>query len=459
MIKKWLLVFVFSAAIAVFTLPAQAQGGAYVVCPDGQVIENGVEIVVNMRSGFTYTATAIGLNGFDPVLAISDNAGNYLCADDTREAASYSANLPTTGQVAASTLSAQMPFFHNFNGFADITLTVGGFGNTSGEFLVVLEGMAVTANDGSGPSSGDPFTLYITPNVTASGVPISAYMLSVTTDLDPLMKIMDDNDQPVQFEDGSYFACDDAGTLDLCWGESYSLVGSYVSRSGGRQLGGGELDAMMIIPLETLGMAPDEEGYLIWKMTSSGNQTYGDYMVAFHLGTAAPDATAPGSSSSSGGVMDDSGRLRQWASSASGSSQYTASGWSFAQATGAPDTDACGDINTAWASATATGSDTLTLNFDEAVIPTQINIYQTYNPGSIVKVQVANRSGGVPITLADSADPPGNTPCPGIFTIDIDNVEQAVDQVIIHLDQSIGGNWNEIDAVELVGFPPGDADV
>ncbi|PJF39955.1 MAG: hypothetical protein D6737_01305, partial [Chloroflexi bacterium] len=41
-------------------LPAGAQGGVTVTCDNGPDITNGVEIVVNqMRTGFTYTATAI----------------------------------------------------------------------------------------------------------------------------------------------------------------------------------------------------------------------------------------------------------------------------------------------------------------------------------------------------------------------------------------------------------------
>lgn len=434
-------------------VPVSAQGGSYVVCPDGQVIENGVEIIISMRPGFTYHATAIGLDGFDPVLAVSDEFGTSLCADDDATAASYSLDLPTTGLVTESFLSSQVPFYHNYDGFHDISVTVGGFANTSGEFVVILEGMAVTSADGSGPGSGDPFALHITPNVTASGVPISAYMISVTSGLDPLMKIMDSDDQPFQFDDGTYFACDDAGNLELCWGESYSLSGAYVSRTQGRQLPGGNLDAMMIVPIEELGMEPDEEGYLNYKMSSSGNGTSGDYVVVFHMGTTGSDEAAQSS-----GRTSENGLYYQWASGASATSQYTDTRWNAAQATGAPDTNDCGDIDTAWASSSSTGSDVLTLDFAEAVIPSQINIYQTYNPGSIIKVEVANGD-DKPVVLPKSDDPPGNTPCPGILTLNLDGVDEPVNRVIIHLDQSIGGGWNEIDAVELAGVPVAGADV
>jgi len=146
--------------------------------------------------------------------------------------------------------------------------------------------------------------------------------------------------------------------------------------------------------------------------------------------------------------------IRQWAIIASGSSEYSGGSWSFGQATGEPDTFECGDRGTAWAAATSTGREMLILEFEQAVIPTQINIHQTYNPGAIVMIDVgntANRDQVLP--LADSADPPGNTPCPGVFSLDVSGVDEPIDFVVLYLDQSITGNWNEIDAVELVGTP------
>ena len=66
---------------------AQLPNGVSVTCDDGTSFDNGVEIIVNqMRSGFTYTATAVGLNGFDPVLAVLDSSGGGLCSDDNASA-------------------------------------------------------------------------------------------------------------------------------------------------------------------------------------------------------------------------------------------------------------------------------------------------------------------------------------------------------------------------------------
>jgi len=254
--------------------------GFEVTCDDGRSFTNGVEVVVvQMRSGFTYTATAIGIDGFDPVLAVLDESGRGLCADDDFNAAQYGASLPTTGIVNPSPLSSQVNFANNSrSAFADISLVVGGFENSGGEFILVLEGMALTSADGA----GDPFSVQVTPGMVDSGVPLTAYMIAVTGRFDPLMALIDGDYNFVEDPEYGFVACDDAGNTSLCYGESYSLVGSYVSRSSNRELPGGQLDAMLNLPLEP----QYEGGYYNFLMRSPNMQTFGDYIVAFHMGIA-----------------------------------------------------------------------------------------------------------------------------------------------------------------------------
>ncbi len=156
---------------------------------------------------------------------------------------------------------------------------------------------------------------------------------------------------------------------------------------------------------------------------------------------------------------DSSGvEVRQWAIRAEATSQYTSSSWSAQQAAGAPDTPACGDNSTAWASATATGQDALTLYYATPVIPTQINVHQTFNPGAIVLVEVLPADGSAPIPVFSGRDT--TTACPGVFSVDVGATVgpvippgggAPVNAVRITLDQSLTNNWNEIDAVELIG--------
>lgn len=159
------------------------------------------------------------------------------------------------------------------------------------------------------------------------------------------------------------------------------------------------------------------------------------------------DATEPATSGSRTDTL-----IRQWASDAKATSQYSATDWNAKQATGEPDTETCGDNGTAWASSSAIGLDSLTVYFDQGVTPTQINIYQTYNPGAITSVELLPFDDSAAIKLPGSADP--GTDCPGVFTLNLtlDDIK-PITGVRINLDQTRTNGWNEIDAVELVGVP------
>jgi hypothetical protein len=274
-------------------LGLNAQGaGVSVTCDNGATFDNGVEIIVTqMRSGFTYTATAIGLNGFDPVLAVLDETRTGLCSDDDSNAAGYTANLPTTGQVPSSGLSSQVFFSQNSaSAFADISLVVGGFNNATGEFLLILEGMGVTSNDGA----GDAFAVRLTPNMVASGVPLSVYMISRTADLDPFMFRGDENLAVISDDSGDDIYCDDAGNTSLCYGQSSPLSNSFVSTAEG-QLPGFGYDSMLSLPLAGLELNTDPDfNFYNFIMTSYNQQSQGQYVLAFHVGTAPAVATNDG---------------------------------------------------------------------------------------------------------------------------------------------------------------------
>jgi hypothetical protein len=148
-------------------------------------------------------------------------------------------------------------------------------------------------------------------------------------------------------------------------------------------------------------------------------------------------------------ALASGGVTRQWATNASASSEYNNPDWSAMQATGGPNTFECNDRVTAWASATPTGLDTLHLDYNTAVIPTAISIYQNYFPGSVVKVEVVDLIGNATTVYQAAAAPVPQ--CPYIQVIPISNVTEKVNAIIITLDQSVIGQWDEIDAVELIG--------
>jgi hypothetical protein len=143
--------------------------------------------------------------------------------------------------------------------------------------------------------------------------------------------------------------------------------------------------------------------------------------------------------------------VRQWAAEAVASSSYSDPDWGAQQATGAPNTTECVDDQRAWASETYDGVDWLELRYSAAVVPTEINIHENNSPGFINKVEVKDQAGlyytvwqGTPGAVAQ---------CPRVFTVSVSGVSVRVNTVRISLDQRNGGDWNEIDAVELVGLP------
>ncbi|MDY7080119.1 MAG: hypothetical protein SXV54_24830 [Chloroflexota bacterium] len=142
-------------------------------------------------------------------------------------------------------------------------------------------------------------------------------------------------------------------------------------------------------------------------------------------------------------------RVDQWAISATASSEYGNPGWAASQATGAPDTLECGDYQTAWASLASDGVAWLEVGYETPVIPGRINVYETHSPGFIVQVQVLDEFGYYHTVW--EGEPAPTDECPRVFSVPIIGIDVPVVAVRIHLDQSKGGDWNEIDAVELLG--------
>jgi len=147
--------------------------------------------------------------------------------------------------------------------------------------------------------------------------------------------------------------------------------------------------------------------------------------------------------------------IRQWAISADASSEYSNENWSASQAVGEPNVNECGDNSSAWASSSATSLEWLILDYETPVVPTEILIIQNYNPSQVVEVHGVDLEGYD--YLIWQGEPEWVDTCPDEMTITIDLEEEIViNQVVIVVDQSImGWGWNEIDAVELVGYVPG----
>jgi hypothetical protein len=124
--------------------------------------------------------------------------------------------------------------------------------------------------------------------------------------------------------------------------------------------------------------------------------------------------------------------------------------WGPEQATGAPDTwPQQGDIVTAWASKTPDGQqEWLLLEYARPVVPSEVHIYETFNPGAVVRV-TAFTLGGEEVEAWKGQDPTAAGSGKGISKIRL-KVKFKTNRIKVYLDSPAVQGWNEIDAVGLV---------
>jgi hypothetical protein len=175
------------------------------------------------------------------------------------------------------------------------------------------------------------------------------------------------------------------------------------------------------------------------------------------IGIDSGSAPAPqtGSQPTTQPLSGGSQEIRQWAVSATASTQYSESSWNAEQATGAPNVTECGDNGLAWAASNDNSVEWLELAYATPVIPTEIVIHQSYNPSQVIEVDVIDTDGNT--YIAWKGIPKSVSSCPDEMTITLELEEKIiVNKIVITVDQSVLNlGWNEIDAVELVGTTPG----
>ena len=137
--------------------------------------------------------------------------------------------------------------------------------------------------------------------------------------------------------------------------------------------------------------------------------------------------------------------ISQWASNATASSQYSSTRWSALQATGAPNTNRCGDITTAWAPRTKSSApEWLNVSFSQTVYATGLRVHETFAPGFITGIDLIEPDG----TLHSLTITHDGTTCGGYYKLAFAQTSYLVKSILIHT--AVAG-YEEIDAVELTG--------
>jgi len=140
---------------------------------------------------------------------------------------------------------------------------------------------------------------------------------------------------------------------------------------------------------------------------------------------------------------------QEWATRAAGSTEYSSGDWAAVQATGPANVFGCDDNIHAWASLHPNGVDWLDLDFSRTVVPTQVIIYESYGTSSIEKIELQDINGANHSIYTGN---PGRVACPRKLTIDVTTIQTPVYRVRISVDQRSINDWNEIDAVQLIGW-------
>lgn len=171
------------------------------------------------------------------------------------------------------------------------------------------------------------------------------------------------------------------------------------------------------------------------------------------MGLLGENGAAGESETAAPSAEETAGALEQWVSAAEASSQYSDDAWSAQQVIGEPDTPEPGDFYTAWAASDSDAQiETLTLTFEQAVIPIAIEIYESYNPGAVVRIEVLDPNTDEWVVVWEGvSDTVGQEIA--VFRPELQPVDFATNQVRLTIDEPSVVGWNEIDAVKLIGLP------
>jgi len=116
-----------------------------------------------------------------------------------------------------------------------------------------------------------------------------------------------------------------------------------------------------------------------------------------------------------------------------------------------------GDIQTCWAPSQSTGSqEFLELQFKNKVVPTKIEIYETFHPGSLVKISAKNEDGKwVALWKGKRKNEEEKS---RIFKPKLKECDFATNEIRLDIDQVGAISFYEIDAVRLFGDEDGSDD-
>ncbi len=215
--RFWFIVALITViALLSITLPITAQTD--LECSGGESLADAIRFDMSpVPEDGLVIVTVIGLEGFDPVLGLIYEDGFADCVYDDPGADGYGATLPSTGTVDADVTSTQV-LIDSEDGI--VGLAVIGYQETSGDFLLMVEGLTF---------AGAEWAMTVSPTANYA---LNAYLLAADATLNPALTILTAGGSPLTDGDGAPIQCDDAGT-ETCWGDPLALSGASIATFDG----------------------------------------------------------------------------------------------------------------------------------------------------------------------------------------------------------------------------------
>ena len=141
------------------------------ICDDGRLYPGAISLFITREdSSIETTVTALGLDDLDPVLRLADESGTGFCNIESAASLYYEVDLPGTGPILPSSLSAQ----EYLSGSARIQVDLAEYEARTGTFALIIEGGSLNSNQ-----RGDLYEMPISATQRNTGQPLELYVFSM----------------------------------------------------------------------------------------------------------------------------------------------------------------------------------------------------------------------------------------------------------------------------------------
>lgn len=252
-----------------------------VQCEDGRQLVGGVKITfLDVSPGFSYQVTAMGVQDFDPAIAVVTEPGIGECNNNNPEVVGSQVAVPGIGFAEAQATAAQFLARAPRDPSENLEILIGGYAGSSGRFAAVIE------NFGVNPAEElDRFLMQVP--TSSAREPLGVFMIGQTDNINPYMQVVDNLEQyidPFDVETVTISAiCDDV-TVEPC-DDTPSMDGGGVILENSETYVADNLDAGII-------RAPNTNQPMLYSFGASQQDSTGDYAIVV-TGTAPGHPTDP----------------------------------------------------------------------------------------------------------------------------------------------------------------------